>query len=171
MKRSDFVRSMAQAMAFMEGFTMTSTRWRSMGRKLPASWRKEGDPITVAQINRNPGNLRYWPKTPVLYGYAAFPTVEAGWAALHAQIETNIFGLGSNWPRRRTHPMNFLEFFAGQRDDKGDLLPLGYPGFAPAADSNHPTTYATFVLGKLKETFPLTPAVTILTPIKPLISE
>jgi len=33
-------------------------------------------------------------------------------------------------------------FFAGQRDEKGELRPGGYAGWAPAADGNRPLKYA-----------------------------
>lgn len=162
---------MAVGMSEMEGFAMTSWKWRAMGKRLPPSWKKEGDPITLAQMNNNPGNIRYWPGAVTIYGYASFPTVESGWKALHGQIETNVFGISRNWPRRRTHPMSFYEFFAGQRDKDGNVLPLGYPGYAPAADSNHPRVYAAYVLDHLKKTFPALASATLETPIKSLITE
>lgn len=89
---------------------------------------------TIAQRNNNPGNLRTWGSRPVVNGYAYFDTPEQGWEALRRQVERNI-GRG----------LNLQEFFAGQRDTQGNVIPGGYSGYAPAADKNNPTGYAAFV--------------------------
>lgn len=87
--------------------------------------RKEGFnvPNSLAQRNNNPGNLRSWGSNPVVGGYAKFPTLDAGWAALRRQIELNI-GRG----------LTLEEFFAGKSGV--------YPGYAPSADRNDPVLYA-----------------------------
>jgi hypothetical protein len=84
---------------------------------------------------------------PTVNGYAQFPRAEDGWKALYKQIESNIFGLGSRDPYilRKDTGLTLREFFAGQRDKEGQLLKGGYPGYSPAADSNHPEHYAKYV--------------------------
>lgn len=91
-------------------------------------------PGSLAQRNNNPGNLRTWGSRPIVNGYAYFDTPEQGWAALRRQIEINI-GRG----------LNLQEFFGGQRDAQGNVIPGGYSGYAPAADKNNPSGYAAFV--------------------------
>lgn len=81
---------------------------------------------SVAQRNNNPGNLRTWGNLPRRDGYAVFPSMEAGWAALRRQVELNI-----------SRGLTLFEFFAGKPDI--------YAGYAPAADQNQPATYAAFV--------------------------
>ena len=81
---------------------------------------------SISQRNRNPGNLRSWGTLPTVGGYAKFDTDAAGWAALKRQVSRNI---GRN--------LTLYEFFGGK--------PGVYPGYAPAADSNHPREYAEFV--------------------------
>jgi hypothetical protein len=83
-------------------------------------------PGSSARRNNNPGNLRSWGRVPVESGFAKFPSPEAGWRALKLQVAKNI-GRG----------LTMLEFFAGK--------PGVYPGYAPAADSNQPYSYARFV--------------------------
>lgn len=104
---SNMVDSIAQAIAGVEGFYLPSG--------------------SIAQRNRNPGNLRSWGSFPVVGGYAKFPTYEHGWSALRRQIELLI---GRN--------MTLQEFFAGK--------PGVYPGYAPTGDgSNNPHLYAQMV--------------------------
>lgn len=88
----------------------------------------------IARRHNNPGNLRSWGKTPVVNGYAKFSTPAEGWRALRRQVEKNI-GRG----------LTLYTFFAGQRDKDGNVIPGGYPGYAPAKDSNNPRRYAEFV--------------------------
>ena len=95
-------------------------------------------PDTIAQRNNNPGNLRTWGSRPIVNGYAYFDTPEQGWEALKRQVERNI---------RRG--LNLQEFFAGQRDAQGNVIPGGYSGYAPAADKNNPTGYAAFVAKRI----------------------
>jgi hypothetical protein len=83
-------------------------------------------PRSIAQRNHNPGNLRSWGTRPTVGGYAQFDTDEDGWKALRRQVSRNI---GRN--------LTMYEFFGGK--------PGVYPGYAPAADSNHPREYAEFV--------------------------
>lgn len=71
----------------------------------------------------NPGNLRSWGSNPVQGGFAVFPTLEAGRAALERQIELNI-----------NRGLTLEEFFAGK--------PGVYAGYAPSADRNNPELYA-----------------------------
>lgn len=95
-------------------------------------------PGTLAQRNNNPGNLRTWGARPVVNGYAYFDTPEQGWDALRRQVERNI-GRG----------LTLEQFFAGQRDAQGNVIPGGYPGYAPAADNNDPANYARFVARRI----------------------
>ena len=99
--------------------------------------RQEGfAPGTVAYRNNNPGNLKPipggWPgQTGVdSGGYAVFDSLASGTAALDTQIQTNI-----------NRGLTLQQFFAGQRDANGNVIPGGYPGYAPAADSNQPNVY------------------------------
>jgi len=86
-------------------------------------------PGSLAERNRNPGNLTWWGDRPTSGGYAVFDTVEQGWEALRRQIELNI-GRG----------LTLREFFGGK---------VGvYPGYAPAAAGNDPESYASFVAGR-----------------------
>jgi hypothetical protein len=95
-----------------------------------------GRPGDINMRNNNPGNLRSWGNYPTENGYAKFPDYQTGLDALKAQIRRNIEkGLTLN------------EFFAGQRDSSGKVIPGGYPGYAPAADHNQPNGYAKFVAG------------------------
>jgi len=98
--------------------------------------KKEGFyvPGSIAARNNNPGNLRSWGSTPIVSGYAKFATVQDGWNALYSQIQTNI-GRG----------LTLNEFFAGQRDDLGNVILGGYSGYAPSKDGNQPIAYAAFV--------------------------
>lgn len=83
-------------------------------------------PGSIAQRNNNPGNLRSGPnQSGTASGYATYATVAAGWSDLYALIQ-KIIGYG----------VNLYQFFGGGN---------GYPGYAPAADSNSPNTYAVFV--------------------------
>jgi len=148
--RAQLVEAMAKAMAKMEGFFLDK----------PAP--------TVAQRNRNPGNLRTWPGCAVVDGYASFKTLEDGWAALRKQITNNIWGMGAKdtYPLRTSEPMNFLQFFAGQRQPDGVVRRGGYPGYAPAADKNHPAGYAKFVYVEVSMVLKLPAEITVETPIR-----
>jgi hypothetical protein len=81
---------------------------------------------SIAQRNNNPGNLRSGPsQSGAASGYATYANVTAGWQDLYSLIQ-KIIGYG----------VNLYQFFGGG---------LGYPGYAPAADSNQPAAYANFV--------------------------
>ena len=100
------VDSIAQSIAQMEGFNT---------------------PGTLAARNNNPGNLRAGPgQTGTSGGFAVFPDLSTGWAALDNQISLNA-----------SKGLTLNEFFAGK--------PGVYAGYAPSADSNNPTQYAAFV--------------------------
>lgn len=71
----------------------------------------------------NPGNLRTWGSLPTQGGFAVFPDIGAGRAALERQVELNI-GRG----------LTLEQFFGGK--------PGVYAGYAPGADSNDPARYA-----------------------------
>ena len=126
MTRNKLITDMANAISKMEGYNILNS---------------------IAQKNKNPGNLRGWAKTPTEKGYAKFARAEDGWKALYRQIEINIFGAGSkdSYKLRKDVGLSLKEFFGGQRDAENKLLLGGYPGYAPAADSNDPTHYAKFV--------------------------
>lgn len=95
-------------------------------------------PGSVAQRNNNPGNLRSGPGQigTDAAGYAIFPDVATGQMALANQIDLNI-----------SRGLTLNQFFAGQRDASGNVVPGGYPGYAPSADSNNPAHYAATVAG------------------------
>ena len=125
MTKNQLITSIARAISRMEGYEILNS---------------------VARRNANPGNLRSWGRLPVVNGYVKFPNAEEGWRALAAQIEYNIMGKGKADPfKLRQQGLSLREFFAGQRDENGAVLPGGYPGYAPSADSNHPEHYAQFV--------------------------
>jgi hypothetical protein len=88
-------------------------------------------PGSVSYRNNNPGNLRSGPGMigTDANGYAIFPDVATGEAALDAQIQTNI-----------DRGLNLQQFFAGGN---------GYAGYAPSADNNNPTNYANFVASQV----------------------
>lgn len=102
--------SLAQAIARFEGFQIAGS---------------------VAARNNNPGNLRSGPGQTGTdaSGYAIFPDVATGWAALDNQVQTNV-----------NRGLTLQQFFAGGP---------GYAGYAPSADSNDPTNYANTVAGWL----------------------
>ncbi len=101
--------SISQAIATMEGFYTAGS---------------------IAQRNNNPGNLRSWGSNPVVDGYAKFPTVADGWAALNQQVNLNI-----------SRGLSLYEFFGGK--------PGVYAGYSPSADANNPQAYAVFVAGRV----------------------
>jgi hypothetical protein len=82
--------------------------------------------------NNNPGNLRAGPGATGVdsRGIAIFPDMATGEAALENQVNLNI-GRG----------LTLDEFFAGKTGV--------YAGYAPAADSNNPSAYASTVAGWL----------------------
>jgi hypothetical protein len=93
-----------------------------------AIYQMEGNgPTTIATRNNNPGNLRSGVgQTGTNGGYAVFPDMATGWAALDNQINLNI-----------SRGLTLEEFFAGK--------PGVYAGYAPSTDSNNPAGYAAFV--------------------------
>lgn len=102
----NLIESIAEGIANMEGFFT---------------------PGNIAARQNNPGNLRSWGSMPIVNGYAAFPTADAGWQALYAQIEKNI-----------NRGLTLEEFFGGK--------PGVYGGYSPAGDgSNKPSRYAEYV--------------------------
>ena len=88
----------------------------------------EGFPKAGSRANRqnNPGNLRSWGKTPIVEGFANFPTAAEGWSALRRQIWRNV-----------DRGLTLYEFFGGK--------PNVYAGYAPDADGNRSRHYAEFV--------------------------
>lgn len=82
--------------------------------------------------NNNPGNLRAGPGSTGVdsRGIAIFPDQATGEAALQRQVDLNI-GRG----------LTLDEFFGGKAGV--------YAGYAPAADSNNPSAYASTVAGWL----------------------
>ena len=112
---NDFVDRFSRAIATEEGFYRAGSK---------------------PQILNNPGDIRPWQDCtlPVKYGLIQFPTMDAGWKQLKAQIYKNI-----------ERNLTCFEFFAGQRDEKGEVIPGGYYGYAPAKDGNDPKGYSEFV--------------------------
>lgn len=131
MTKSQLISGIAAAISKMEGYTILSS---------------------VARKNNNPGNLRTWSGVPSVNGFAKFKRAEDGWKALYQQIENNIFGRGRNdsFPARAKEGLTLREFFAGQRDQHNMVINGGYPGYAPAADNNHPEHYAKFIAEQAK---------------------
>lgn len=101
----DMVDDIAQAIGTQEGFYNGTSQ--------------------VAIQNNNPGNLRSWGSNPIVSGYAQFPSLADGFAALDRQIVLNI-----------NRGLTLYEFFGGGK---------GYYGYAPSADGNSPRHYAEVV--------------------------
>lgn len=116
----EFLEKFGEAIAEMEGFNLTQQQAVRNGAAFP----------TVAQRNKNPGNLRNWERRLSKNGYAEFASVKEGFMALYAQIMLNVL-----------RGLNTYEFFAGKRGV--------YSGYAPAADNNKPKLYAEFVAKRL----------------------
>ena len=120
-----FISDMAKYMSMMEGFCKIGT---------------------LAWNNNNPGNLDAGPraKGKDARGYAIYDKISEGWA----DLEDLIVGILTKHPT-----LTLRTFFGGERDANGDVLPGGYPGYAPEADprgANQPSTYATYIGGQLK---------------------
>lgn len=105
-------------------------------------------PGSRAQRQNNPGNLRSWGKTPVLDGFANFPTPAEGWRALRRQVWRNV-----------DRGLTLYEFFGGKRvtdtltvthpdgtvEEVEKKTTVVYAGYAPDADGNRSRHYAEFV--------------------------
>lgn len=125
MTRDELIDKMAKAGAKVEGFF------------------NKGKP-TRAQLNNNPGNVRQ-SKAP--YDYVKYETLEDGWRAMRWQLMICVFGGGpSAFPLRNKVPLTWRTLYAGQRDEKGNVLVGGYPGYAPKGDGgNDPRVYSACV--------------------------
>lgn len=124
---SGLVERIAIAISEMEGFNKPGSR---------------------AQRQNNPGNLRSWGKTPVLDGFANFPTPAEGWRALRRQVWRNV-----------DRGLTLYEFFGGKRitdtltvthpdgsvEEVEKTTRVVYAGYAPDADGNRSRHYAEFV--------------------------
>lgn len=87
-------------------------------------------PGSLAQRNRNPGNLRAGPKSIGSQGgYAVYASDADGWSDLRRQVELNI-----------NRGLTLREFFGGK--------PGVYPGYAPAADNNPVPNYVAYVASR-----------------------
>lgn len=131
----NLVEALATAIARQEGYLVEDRR---TGKLIPNP--KKVPPV----LANNPGVLII-KGMPQEKGITKFPTITSGWVALQNQIKNNIYGRSAHddYYRRRSHPMNLYEFFAGQRDAKGTVLPGGYPGYAPKGHGkNDPVAYA-----------------------------
>ena len=107
--RAELVARISEGIAHVEGFYLVSSR---------------------AKQNHNPGNIRAWGGMPISDGFVRFPSDEAGWEALRAQVLKNI-----------KRGLTLREFFGGK---------LGvYPGYAPQADKNDPNRYADTISRRL----------------------
>jgi hypothetical protein len=91
--------------------------------------RMEGsNPLLAA--NNNPGNLRSGPgQIGTANGFAVFPTLADGWAALTARVQSGIDA-----------GQTLQTFFAGTPCNNPPENTCG--GYAPSADSNDPAKYA-----------------------------
>lgn len=95
-----------------------------------------GLPGTIPTIRHNPLDLRHSPHSshegigPNSIGI--IDTDEHGWEDGERQIRLVV----------QRHPgITLMEFIAGQRDEQGNVIPGGYPGWAPRADGNDPSAY------------------------------
>jgi len=87
-----------------------------------------GPPEARPTRNCNPGDLRDWPGYPVDDGgFSVFPDYETG----RAKLEMDLANHAARWPGQ-----SLAAFIAG------DGQPRGWPGYAPASDSNDPAGYA-----------------------------
>lgn len=143
-KRDSVIDVMAKAMARQEGFYLDLNK---MGeeevKRRGIHYVKNGDGrlFTVNQAYNNPGNIMgKWGNNQVSKsGFVIFPTLEAGWRALKHQISLNL-----------ARKLSFYEFFAGERDEKGNVKPGGYYGYAPAKHgNNNPQIYAQNVVNAI----------------------
>lgn len=147
MSRDEFIIAFAKAIGKMEGFFLDLNKYSEDElRKARIVYVKDAQRgfLTVNQAYNNPGNLVSWGKYPVgPKGFVIFPAESVGWTALEVQISKNI-----------ARGLTFTEFFAGQRDEKGNVKPGGYPGYAPFGHgSNRPEVYARFVVSQLNKQF------------------
>lgn len=141
-QRASLVSAIAEAGAHEEGFYVTEDQAKKRKIKWP----------TLAQLNNNPGNLAMWGSHPIRYGFVHFlpdvkpgeplPKDHPGWKALRRQYERMIF----------ERHLTFYTMYAGQRDEQGNVIKGGYPGYASkqASSLNDPVRYATDVLNWLK---------------------
>lgn len=148
-KRDEIIEEMSKAMAEMEGFLLDLNKLGEeevKKRRIHYVKNASGKLFTVNQAYNNPGNIMgKWGNNQVSKsGFVIFPTLEAGWRALKHQISLNL-----------SRKLSFYEFFAGERDEKGNVKPGGYYGYAPAAHNNNPTKYAQFVVDALNRKFAL----------------
>jgi len=104
----------AEAIAHFEGFYIKNA---------------DGHP-SKAKRNNNPGNLRGWDSSNEKDdgGFDIFEDRQAGFDALHRQVEKNIV----------ERELSLQEFFGGKEGV--------YGGFAPDSDGNHSVKYAQFVV-------------------------
>src|SRR5215469_529710 len=101
--------------------------------------RQERGPAAVASgvfPNNNPGDIMQYSNGS--YTLVSYASLQDGWNALYAQINRIV----TNYPG-----ITLDQFFAGQRDASGNVLPGGYPGYASAQAGNDPALYAANVSG------------------------
>jgi hypothetical protein len=141
MKRDTLVERFAYAIAKMEGF------YRDLNKEDRGALKAagvsfvdyDGKMLTPGQAYNNPGNIMVqWGHNRISKdGFVIFSTMDEGWKALKHQISLLI-----------DRHLTFLQFFAGERDEKGRVT--GYYGYAPAGHGvNNPMNYAAFVIDEL----------------------
>lgn len=98
-------------------------------------------PGSLSQANNNPGNLRFQPYQHSLYGatpglknFASFPTYQAGFRALIDDLRAKITGHSTHIDYEKVPKPTFLDYVKV---------------YAPAEDSNDPTSYAQFLVKRL----------------------
>lgn len=130
----EFVSRLSDVIALEEGYYIRSEGKLVLNPEAP----------DVVRAN-NPGAL-IWPNLPIIgdrkHRISVFSTITAGWVALSLQIRVNVQGREKDdpYPLRGERPMSLYQFFGGQRDKSGKVLPGGYPGFAK--NGKDPRAYA-----------------------------
>ena len=99
-----------------------------------------GVPGTIPTIRHDPGDLRHSPHSShVGIGpddIGIIDTDADGWADLEHQLDL----IAKDYPG-----ITIYQTIGGERDDQGEVLPRGYPGWAPAADKNNVAAYVNTV--------------------------
>jgi hypothetical protein len=149
--KDELIAEIALAIGRMEGYYLDLAQYSEetlKRRGIKYIKTADGKCVTVAKGYNNPGNiLGKWGNNPKSKdGFIIFPTPEAGWTALRHQVSKCL----------EFYSCSFKEFFGGQRNEKGEVRPGGYYGYAPAGHGNNkPAVYAQFVVNAVNKKFDL----------------